>query len=191
MSNHERVLYNHTRLHDDLCEKQSQTNTNQSLYNRDTRIVCEDNNRHQYMNSMDLYGVYQSQNYDGHGHYVDNESALRLGCRGNRLTHYKSKADMLLHPREHVTTPYKGAGVSRIVDQDAYDRLLWEPTNCGAGKNHSTSVEMDRFIPLIPEIKETVQDTRHIIPSTWIRGGMDTRSVIRNVDYLRACGMKN
>ena len=37
-------------------------------------------------------------------------------------------------------------------------------------------------------IAENVQNTDHIIPEYWIRGGMNSRSVHRNINYLRSCG---
>ena len=38
--------------------------------------------------------------------------------------------------------------------------------------------------------EENVQNIDHIIPTFWVRGGMSSRSVIRNVDYLKSCGFK-
>jgi len=50
------------------------------------------------------------------------------------------------------------------------------------------------FIPMIPKLKTEVQDNKHIIPEDskqdWVRGGLPTRQMIRNEDYLRRCQEK-
>ena len=50
------------------------------------------------------------------------------------------------------------------------------------------------FLPMIPKLKEEVQDNKHIIPEDskqdWVRGGLPTRQMIRNEDYLRRCQEK-
>jgi len=50
------------------------------------------------------------------------------------------------------------------------------------------------FLPMIPKLKEEVQDHRHIIPEDskqdWVRGGLPTRQMVRNADYLRRCQEK-
>jgi hypothetical protein len=50
------------------------------------------------------------------------------------------------------------------------------------------------FTPMIPKLKTEVQDTNHIIPEdsmdVWVRGGLPTRQMQRNSDYLRRCKEK-
>jgi hypothetical protein len=50
------------------------------------------------------------------------------------------------------------------------------------------------FLPMIPKLKEEVQNYKHIIPEDskddWVRGGLPTRQMIRNEDYLRRCQEK-
>ena len=50
------------------------------------------------------------------------------------------------------------------------------------------------FTPMIQKLSEEVQDTNHIIPedskSDWLRGGLPTRQMVRNDDYLRRCQEK-
>ena len=45
------------------------------------------------------------------------------------------------------------------------------------------------FTPMIPKLKNEVQDPKHIIPEDsmyeWVRGGLPTRELVRNEDYLR------
>jgi len=50
------------------------------------------------------------------------------------------------------------------------------------------------FLPMIPKLKAEVQDKKHIIPEDskqdWVRGGLPTRQMVRNQDYLRRCQEK-
>ena len=50
------------------------------------------------------------------------------------------------------------------------------------------------FLPMIPKLKTEVQDNKHIIPEDskqdWVRGGLPTRQMVRNQDYLRRCQQK-
>ena len=50
------------------------------------------------------------------------------------------------------------------------------------------------FIPMVPKLKKEVQDPIHIIPedssNDWVRGGLPTRQMVRNADYLRRCQEK-
>ncbi len=45
------------------------------------------------------------------------------------------------------------------------------------------------FTPMIPKLKEEVQDNKHIIPedskTDWVRGGLPSRELVRNADYVR------
>jgi hypothetical protein len=53
--------------------------------------------------------------------------------------------------------------------------------------NTDRGVAIDRFEPLVPHVKQNVQNTQHIIES-WVRGGVDTREIVRNSDYLKQIG---
>jgi len=50
------------------------------------------------------------------------------------------------------------------------------------------------FTPMLPKLSDEVQDTNHIIPedskNDWLRGGLPTRQMVRNADYLRRCQEK-
>ncbi len=52
----------------------------------------------------------------------------------------------------------------------------------------------NQYTPMIPKLKEEIQDPNHIIPENskqdWVRGGLPTRQMVRNKDYLRRCQEK-
>ena len=50
------------------------------------------------------------------------------------------------------------------------------------------------FTPMIPKLQDEVQNPIHIVPEdsmqTWVRGGLPTRQMQRNADYIRRCQEK-
>ena len=50
------------------------------------------------------------------------------------------------------------------------------------------------FTPMIPKLQDEVQNPVHIIPEdsmqSWVRGGLPSRQMQRNKDYLRRCQEK-
>ena len=57
-------------------------------------------------------------------------------------------------------------------------------------KSKTIFILRDKF----PKLKTEIQDIKHIIPEgskkDWVRGGLPTRQMIRNEDYLRRCQEK-
>ena len=47
---------------------------------------------------------------------------------------------------------------------------------------------------MIKKLRENVQNTDHIIPEdserTWVRGGLPSRQIMRNIDYSRRCNIE-
>ena len=56
-------------------------------------------------------------------------------------------------------------------------------------RNMDLAVSIDRFVPMVSCLKN-IQDPRNLIPEYWVRGGMDTRTIVRNINYMKSCGMK-
>ena len=50
------------------------------------------------------------------------------------------------------------------------------------------------FTPMIPRLQDEIQDPNHIIPEdsmqSWVRGGLPSRQMQRNADYMRRCQEK-
>jgi hypothetical protein len=84
-----------------------------------------------------------------------------------------------------------GAGQSVLKNTDLSSRLIYaEDTRVKKSSNGLSGVSIDNFIPLVPSIADNIQDPKHIIPEYWIRGGMSIRTVVRNVDYMKSCGLR-
>jgi hypothetical protein len=68
---------------------------------------------------------------------------------------------------------------------------LDRPCNVLAG---STTLPYS-ITPMIPQLHREVQDTKHIVPEdsmdSWVRGGLPSRQIVRNADYMKRCQEKN
>ncbi len=180
-------INNHTRLQEDKCAIE--------MLNADNKIISErpfqpylsnvDPSRDKYFDSFDQPGIFQTGNYTGYPSHVDDGSALREGKFGNILTHDRTKRQN--KESQRFNPPFKGAQTS-TMNPDHMSQLL-----SGGLTRDKTSMRgknIDRFIPLIPELEDQIQNPKNLIPTYWVRGGMDTKAVIRNIDYLKTCGLK-
>ena len=123
------------------------------------------------------------------GCLVDNDSGLRQDK--DKLTNKKEINQIV--ERLFKTTP----GISRGFHNVDVESVLissnfstdQKPCNSLAGVSIG-----NYFTPMIPKLKEEVQDSNHIIPEDsqkdWVRGGLPTRQMVRNSDYLRRCQNK-
>ena len=117
---------------------------------------------------------------------INTESKIKLNQ--NQLTSNKDKCTKLLQTRPYATTPYMGGGKTcSLFPKEESELKFSEITSVPKSVNSLSGVTINRFTPLLPCIKDNVQDTKHIIPTDWVRGGSDTRAVIRNIDYRKEC----
>ena len=56
-------------------------------------------------------------------------------------------------------------------------------------KKTLSEVNYDRFMPLVPCLKDNVQNVKNVVES-WKRGGEDTRETMRQSQFLESCGVK-
>ena len=84
-----------------------------------------------------------------------------------------------------------GRGQGILENTDVNSRLNFgEDTRTSKSNNITSSYSANNFIPLVPQIAENIQNPEHIIPTYWVRGGMSTRTVLNNIDYLKSCGFR-
>ena len=99
-----------------------------------------------------------------------------------------------LTQRLTLTTPY----IRGLYDVDVESVLIpgeksdiKRPCNVLTGKSLLTHY----YTPMIKKLREEVQNTDHIIPEdserTWVRGGLPTRQIMRNIDYSKRCTTEN
>ena len=180
---------NMTALNDDPCYKDTQFKENMSAlyYNIPGFEVdrVQNSTRNQYFESLDNLAMYE-YNKDSFFKNVDSESCLFEGKCGNVITNSGCRADKQANTSKFVY-PFQGYRYPDESNIDTYSRLVNSAIT--HDKTSSRGVSIDRFIPLLKAVKDEVQNVEHLIPKYWVRGGMDTRSVIRNIDYLKSCGV--
>jgi len=181
-------INNNVQLTNDTCFKtlENEMNEKTASYMFQSYLSDNDPTRGKYLDSFNQPCVFQTGNYSGFPNRIDDSSSIRQGKYGGIITHDGTKRT---NPIEcHVNPPYKGPH-TMAINPDAMSRLY------SSELTHDKSLPLrersiNRFEPLIPEIKDEVQNPVHYIPTFWVRGGMDTKTVVRNIDYLKSCGLK-
>jgi hypothetical protein len=154
-------------------------------YNFMPSVMVNQDSRSSYLNSTQTAGILQNNNYDIQGKNIQENTNIRNGLLQPKIS--KKELDTRLFPG----APLMSNGQSVLKNPDLSSRLLFgEDTRVSKSNNPSSSYSADNFIPMVPALAENIQNTDHIIPTYWVRGGMSSRSVIRNIDYLKACGIK-
>ena len=123
------------------------------------------------------------------GCLVDNDSELRQDK--DKLTN-KNEINQIVE-RLFGTTPDISKGFHNVDVESVLISSNFstdqKPCNSLAGVSIG-----NYFTPMIPKLKKEVQDTKHIIPEDsqkdWLRGGLPSRQMVRNEDYLRRCQEK-
>jgi len=117
---------------------------------------------------------------------IDKDSVLRIGDEGNPKLSNKN----FIHQFPNLLNQgFFGKG---LYDVDAESSLYnsdmtseQKPCNPLSG---STTLPYS-ITPMIAKLENEVQDTNNIIPEdsmdVWVRGGLPTRQIVRNMDYMR------
>jgi len=117
------------------------------------------------------------------GCLVDNDSTLR---QKNKLTN-KREINQITE-RLFATTPnlkygYHDVDVESVIRPGVFTT---DQRSCGPLSGVTIG---NYFTPMNKKLKSEIQDPKHIIPensmSSWVRGGLPTREMVRNKDYLR------
>lgn len=188
-------FHNLTSLEDDTCyltERQRQ-NTEYSNYNTTNYFSqnCGLQNPMEVATNqpyMFINGGYG--NVGAGGCNVNNDSQLRIGGVQNR-----SACRISLYTRPFATVPYLGRGPQRVLEEAKIQQGEYITNN----KSCNTTTEMShipyRNYPLIPSLKSTVTNPHNLIEGAaaegWIRGGLPTRDLIRDSDYIQRHGEVN
>lgn len=176
---------NNTRMSYDPCYIKKQVGN----YEKSTNYMLpdywdEDNSRQDYLNSVnESVGTYIDYNKCGLNKKTDSD--FKNGKYGNISTITKCRNVNNIY--------YTGPPYSAANNTFAYDPKIESELEQGILVKDSCSLRgqsINRFVPLVPHLKENIQNPKHYIPKYWVRGGMSTRPVIQNIDYLKKCGCK-
>ena len=120
------------------------------------------------------------------GCLIDGDSVLRIGEEGSdKLTNknYIHQLPNLLNQGFFGKGEYDVDAESLIYNAD----LTTEQRPCNP-LSGSTTLPYS-ITPMISKLEKEVQETKNIIPEdsmdVWVRGGLPTRQIVRNLDYMR------
>jgi hypothetical protein len=185
-------LLEQTHFRNEGCYKDSQNYYNSKIFNHQFLPSIEKEkksknvSRKKYLESTSIYGVMQDNNYDKKGELIMESTKMRNG-----EIYYNMEDKKELDTRLFIGCPLMTTGQSILENPDLSSRLLYgEETRTPKSINSVSAYSADNFIPLIKPISDNIQNTEHIIPTYWVRGGMSTRTVVRNIDYMKSCGKK-
>ena len=181
------ILNQNTNIQNDICFSEYQNVCNDKIFEHrfTPNVNSNENYRDSYINSTDIRGIIQNNNFDIRGLNINESTSLRHG--GIENTGSRRELETRLFPG----APLMDRGQSVLHNTDLSSRLKFgEDTRTSKSANALASYSADNFIPLVPSLAENVQNVEHIIPTYWVRGGMSSRSVVRNIDYLKTCGFK-
>jgi hypothetical protein len=124
-----------------------------------------------------------------------------LGCLTDNDSHLRQNKDRITNKREIHQLTERLSATTRNLSKGFYDvdaESVIRPGDFGKDQKPCMATSEitigNYFTPMIPKLKTEVQNTKHIIPEDseydWVRGGLPTREMVRNEDYLRRCKEK-
>jgi hypothetical protein len=124
---------------------------------------------------------------------VDVDSQFKNGYMGGVIDASAHIEKRNLYASPYATSGFRGAHYPDMQEVDVESKIRGGLSARAGGRacGPYADLSIDTFIPLVPCLKGEVQNVKHIIPEYWVRGGADTRTVVRNIDYLRMCGFKH
>ena len=133
---------------------------------------------------------------DGYGYSAMNGCNIDVdsGLRNNPDVLTNKKCIQTLNERPYLTVPFMGRGTGDINSE--LDVLQGENTFVRKGCNTLAGYDYSErhFVPMIKKLEKTVQDTKHIVnedaSADWVRGGIPSRQLVRNKEFLEKCGFK-
>lgn len=186
-------VYNYTfdnlsRLGDDVCyntERQKQ-NSSYGSYN----ITNYFSNKCGLKQPLDFAttqpNIFVNGGYGNSGAggcNIDSDSNLKIGSEQN-----KPKCRISLQTRPFKTVPYLGRGSHNPVQESRLQQgdFITNKKSC------TTTTEMShidyRHTPMIPSLRASVTNPANLVEGVasegWIRGGLPSRELIRDQDYL-------
>ena len=121
---------------------------------------------------------------------IDVDSELRNNRKG--LTNLN--CIQTLSERPFKTVPYMGRGVGDIKSEldIKQGKQTWVSKSC------NTLADMDytdyHMTPLIDDVRKNIQNPNNLVEEAaaedWVRGGIPSRQLIRNKEFLESCGYK-
>lgn len=130
--------------------------------------------------SVDNLMLFPREGYGYNNASIDSDSVLR-----NQPEFKNNKCNIRQQARPFLTVPYMGGGRGN-PEVESY---LLHSEQVRQGKECGTVTEQEftqQYVPMIPLVKENIQNPKNLVPEVaspgWIRGGLPSRSYIRDVN---------
>jgi hypothetical protein len=124
--------------------------------------------------------IYPREGYGWNNASIDADSSLR-----NHPAFKNNRCNVRRQNRPFLSVPYMGGGRGN----PDVESLLLHSEQVRIGKECGTVTEQTfegQFVPMIPTLQQNIQNPQNLIPevaaSGWIRGGLPSRSYIRDVN---------
>ena len=121
---------------------------------------------------------------------IDVDSSLR----NNKDALTNKNCIQNLNQRVYKSVPFMGRGegdVNKELDiLQGVSTFVNKSCNTLSGYDYSNH----HFVPMIEKLEKNVQNTKHLVEedadSNWVRGGVPSRQLVRNKEFLENCGFK-
>lgn len=177
---------NTTRIGDDKCDisQRNLQNSHASTYTLNNfRPECPMSNPIDFATSQLNVNFTGSHQVGINGCNIDDNSELKLADLS------KPKCRISLFQRPFVTVPYLGRGKSNPVLESQIQQ--GDLANNKKSINPSTEVSYIAYTntPMIPSLQATISNPANLVEGIaaegWIRGGLPSRELTRDQDYLK------
>ena len=180
-----------TRLGDDTCYNTERTKQNTSFgsYTTTNYFVQYCGLKQPIKFATQQPGVFVNGGFGNSGAggcNIDVDSDMTIGTI---QTH--PKARISLFERPFATVPYLGRGPCRPVEESRLQQgdYITNKKSC----NTISELEYEnQYVPLIPSLKATITNPNNLVEGVaakgWIRGGLPSRELVRDRDYLQSHG---
>jgi len=180
-----RVFELEHRIGADDCAKSVKDMQNDSIQNYNIFPLFPTQGANDAISAVTQFSSDNHTNFrDGYGFLnastVDADSSIR---NGSKITHEKFKTQLNGRVFQAVPNLGRGGFIPNVESRLTQGEKTTEHKSCGA----LSEVVINRFIPMVPCLRDTVQDPKHIIPQ-WVWGGEPTRDTVRQEEFLKAQG---
>lgn len=181
-------LYHKSRSHDDPCYKNLRTlqSMGPGGYQINNHYDCDTTIKDTVNNATENVVTNFKNGYDVGCNAIDDSSKLRIGA-----SRKFPRCPNQLFTRPYLTVPYMGKGPGNMELESQINP--GETTKVKRSVNTLSGVTIPHyFTPLVPHLEHNIQNPKHIVQESvddgWVRGGSNTRLIIRDEDYLTRCG---
>lgn len=180
------TFYNLSRINDDKCGLSGKDMQNNNMGNYLTTNYFE----HWCGMKKPIEFATQQPNVNFSGTHggmggcnINDDSKLKIGS-----IQTNPKCRISLYQRPFLTVPFLGRGPPRPVVESKIQQGAWMHDAKSCKTIMEKSFENHTTTPLVPTLHATIQNPANLVEGVaadgWIRGGLPSRELTRNRDYL-------